>query len=299
MPNSTYNETDPNVKTYGLKSYIGYPVRFAGVNIGSLCVVYVNEYIPGDEDLKILGILSVAIAQEEERQQVETELRTAKEKAEEMSRLKSSFLANMSHELRTPMHGILGMAEILNSQSTNNETKEMTDMILTSGRRLLNTLNMILTLARIEANKQEIRLKSIKLFQTVMHSVRLYTPMALEKNLSIKFVSISDDIEFLTDPQLFDSILNNLIDNAIKYTETGGISVYAGKEIRNGEESVVIKVEDTGIGITPENQQLVFDEFRQVSEGYDRAFEGAGLGAFNNQKVYRSFEWKYNFNKFG
>jgi PAS domain S-box-containing protein len=278
LTSSPYYNTDLNIKNCGIKSYMGHVIRAHEENRGALCVIYKRLYKPAQEDLSVLGILSSAVSQVEERLITELELIRAKENAEELNRLKTSFLANMSHELRTPMHGILGLTQVLREQLKDPKKIDMTEMIITSGKRLLNTLNMILTLSRIEANRQEIEFEKIALFSAIEQSVKLFFSMAKNKGLDLKFIPLSKELPFITDRQMFESVLNNLIDNAIKYTNKGSVIVSAKMELTDGDNWVVIKVRDTGIGISPENQKLIFEEFRQVSEGYNRAFEGTGLG---------------------
>lgn len=204
-------------------------------------------------------------------------LKEAKEKAEEMSKLKSSFLANMSHELRTPMTGIIGFADVLSSSLENPEQKEMADVIYKSGRRLTDTLNLILDLSRIEADKIEIKMKNVNLSGLAEESARLFDILAKEKNLKFE-TKIEENVFALLDEQLTEKILSNLIKNAIIYTVKGSVTVEAKKVIENGREFSVLKVTDTGIGIPKNQLNIIFEPFRQVSEGFSREFEGTGLG---------------------
>jgi PAS domain S-box-containing protein len=209
-----------------------------------------------------------------EKKKIIEELKTAKEKAEEMSNIKSSFLANMSHELRTPMMGILGNAEIISISTEDEEIKDMASAIYTSGRRLINTLNLILDLSRIEANKEGIDIEKLEVVSIINEVTEHFSSAAKQKNLSLNFNS---DVEILyssLDERLFREVLNNLINNAIKFTNIGGITISLTAEA----EKMIIKVYDTGIGIPLHNLGLIFEEFRQVSEGYGRSFEGTGLG---------------------
>ena len=204
-------------------------------------------------------------------------LKEAKEKAEEMSKLKSSFLANMSHELRTPMTGIIGFADVLSSSLENPEQKEMADVIYKSGRRLTDTLNLILDLSRIEDDKIEIKMKNVNLSGLAEESARLFDILAKEKNLKFE-TKIEENVFALLDEQLTEKILSNLIKNAIIYTVKGSVTVEAKKVIENGREFSVLKVTDTGIGIPKNQLNIIFEPFRQVSEGFSREFEGTGLG---------------------
>lgn len=212
------------------------------------------------------------------RKQIEKNLIEAKERAEEMSNLKTSFLANMSHELRTPLNGILGFAELLRSESNLTAIKEMSEIIYESGKRLLNTLNMILDLSRLESGIMEVKIKKNNVVKIVSDSVKLYKAEAARKNIYLKFSACKSEIEFETDEVILLNTLNNLINNAIKFTEIGGVEIRVDEESSGSNKVVVIKVTDTGIGISNENLKVIFDEFRQASEGWGRTFEGTGLG---------------------
>jgi PAS domain S-box-containing protein len=209
-----------------------------------------------------------------ERKTTEFALLEAKKKAEEMNNLKSSFLANMSHELRTPLNGILGFSELLVDSAIGDDQKLMAQTIHSSGRRLLNTLNLILNLSKIEANKQEINLQPVELNQIINNCIRLYEVYAVNKHITLRYDADVTPLTIVTDPQMLDSVLNNLISNAIKYTDHGSVTV----STRRINGSAVITVQDTGIGIPREQQTIIFEAFRQASEGYGRAFEGTGLG---------------------
>lgn len=210
----------------------------------------------------------------------EKDLKTAKEKAEEMNQLKSNFLANMSHELRTPMVAILGFSELLSANAKEQDVRDMSTMINNGGKRLMDTLNMILDLSRLESDKMEIRKSKIDLRNVIDEEIDLYTPTAEMKNLYLK-KEIKDGEYFLkTDEKLIRGILDNLINNAIKFTSKGGITLSLKTIVsETGEkESYEISVSDTGIGIPEKSRKIIFDEFRQASEGLNRSFEGTGLG---------------------
>ena len=213
-----------------------------------------------------------------ERKKMLGDLVNAKEKAEEMNRVKSYFFANMSHELRTPFVGIMGYTEILNSEIENEDHKKMLEGISDSSKRMLGTVNNILTLTKIEfdgivLNYKPVNLKNILdslsdeyLIQTAAKGLRLIVNNQIEKLI------------FNTDKHVFREILSNLLRNAVKFTETGTIEIQSELESKDEQKYLVIKVTDTGIGIPEDKQSIIFDEFRQVSEGISRLFEGTGLG---------------------
>ncbi|MHB8579450.1 MAG: sensor histidine kinase [Ignavibacteriaceae bacterium] len=202
------------------------------------------------------------------------ELIQAKEKAEEMNRLKSNFLANMSHELRTPLIGILGYAEFLESDLKDEELLQMVKIIKTSGQRLNKTLNNILDISKVESDTRQIHLKEQDLLIYLSEQIKLYKSEAEEKGLLLKFDTREEILNAYIDKDLFISIINNLLNNAIKYTKTGGITLTAKRD----ENNAVIVVRDTGIGVPKKLFETIFEPFRQASEGLSRKYEGTGLG---------------------
>ncbi len=213
-----------------------------------------------------------------DRMQSIFDLNSAKEKAEEMSRLKSSFLANMSHELRTPLIGIMGYADILKGELNNSDLFEMADTIYSSGSRLLETLNLILDLSRIEADRLPMDYKIFNAIESISQSIALFKVVADKKGLYLKLDTISAKLDVSLDERMFNEIINNLVNNAVKYTNKGGITITLTKDGNAESQWIKIKVIDTGIGIPKDSQEYIFDEFRQVSEGFSRSFEGTGLG---------------------
>ncbi len=213
-----------------------------------------------------------------ERKNTEHQLKIAKEQAEELSKIKSNFLANMSHELRTPLVGILGFAELLKEELQKEELKEMADRILTSGNRLMSTLNSVLDLSRIEANKVDLRIWPYRIAELVKSQVQLFEAVAERKNLYLKTIVEDETVCSEVDEQIFRQIINNLVNNALKYTLSGGIIVTVDSLYDGTNNYTRITVKDTGIGIPEESLGMIFQEFRQVSEGFSRHFEGTGLG---------------------
>ena len=212
-----------------------------------------------------------------ERKKFEEDLIIAKEKAEDMNRLKSSFLANMSHELRTPLVGILGYSEILSEEIKEPEHSKMVKDITNSGKRLLETLNSILDLSRIEANKFEITPTRFNLVDLVQEEVELYKRTAQVKNISLNVRMSRHELIVNSDKKIIQNTISHLINNAVKFTAEGGVTISLTTE-DNRNEFVIIKVTDTGIGIPEDSQDLIFEEFRQASEGLSRKYEGSGLG---------------------
>jgi PAS domain S-box-containing protein len=237
-------------------------------------VVYTTPIMKKNQLIGLRGL----VIDNTERKEFEKQIILAKEKAEEMNRLKSNFLANMSHELRTPMIGILGYSEILKTELETVELKDMAETIHLSARRLLGTLNQLLDLSRIESNKFEIKTEPLNINNELAGIIRSFEGAAGNKGLYLKFNAIDNGIHSILDRGIFEKIMNNLLNNAIKFTNTGGVTVEVKRGIKENTKCGIIKVMDTGIGIKKENQDIIFEEFRQVSEGLSRKYEGTGLG---------------------
>ena len=240
-------------------------------------VILNNVYI-GSKKMLLAVVRDIS-----EIKRYEEGLKSAIEKAEEMNRIKSNFLANMSHELRTPMTGILGFADILSKSLEDPEQKEMAEVIFRGGTRLTNTLNMILDLSKIEAEKIEVELNTTSLSEIINESVKLFEVAAEEKKLTIKS-EIKEELCANIDGKLLIQVLSNLIKNAVTYTKEGSIIVSLAKSIKDDDEYAEIRISDTGIGIPSDSLDLIFEPFRQVSEGWTRSFEGTGLGLTISKK---------------
>jgi len=195
-----------------------------------------------------------------------------------MNKIKSNFLANMSHELRTPLVGILGFAELLKEKLKGKPTTEMADRILTSANRLMDTLNLVLDLSRIEAKKVDFNLKPYRIPELIESQIQLFEAVAERKNLFLGLHVADQNVFANVDEQIFRQIINNLVNNALKYTYTGGVDISVDSIIEDSKPYIKISVKDSGIGIPEESLGLIFQEFRQVSEGFNRHFEGTGLG---------------------
>jgi len=213
-----------------------------------------------------------------DRKRMEEEVIRSKKVAEEANRLKSAFLANMSHELRTPLNGILGFSELMRESTSLEETHEMTQFIYESGQRLLRTLKMILDISRMEAGSFQPEYKKLDVLAILKKVLEHYSEEASNKNLQLKITQTQEQLLLDADEKFLEDVIENMVDNAIKFTDDGSVSLSARKELVDGANYVVIEVSDTGIGISKESQNKIFEEFRQESEGYGRTFEGTGLG---------------------
>jgi PAS domain S-box-containing protein len=211
------------------------------------------------------------------RKEIENKLLLAKEKVEELDKLKSSLLLNISHELRTPMNGILGFSTLLRDELKDEELKNMADIILKSGTRLMTTLNSIMELAQVESEKTLIHLEDTdigKLTSKIIESNNV-----LFETTDVEFTeNITEGLIARIDKNLFTNIIFHLVDNAIKFTKKGSISINVNKEEVGDTSFVVIQIKDTGIGISGKQLTYIFDAFRQGNEGVGRKYEGFGLG---------------------
>lgn len=220
------------------------------------------------------------------------EIKIAKAKAEETSRLKTNFLANMSHELRTPLVGILGCASMIEEDTKDHLTKELAGIINKSGQRLHETLNAILDLTRLETENLPVDLIPTNIVTMLKKSYDIFINEAKIKGLNLYLDIDEEEIFAFADANLLKSVITHLISNAIKYTDNGGVSLRAF----TNENKVIIKVVDTGIGIPDSYHDVIFEPFRQVSEGYNRQFEGSGLGLTLTKKYVQLMNGKIWFN---
>lgn len=217
-------------------------------------------------------------------------LKDAKDKAEEMSKLKSNFLANMSHELRTPMNGILGLSVILKELSgKNTEEYELSETINESAERLMNSINQLLEFSELENTNYNLKYVKFNLMDVIYELITTFKKKADKKKITVNLITSKPIIIVNLDKYALRKILVNIIDNAIKFTNPKGkIDIILYQD----EDLLVIKVLDTGIGIAPDQMEFIFDSFRQGSEGLVRKFEGSGLGLSITKKLVESMKGK-------
>jgi signal transduction histidine kinase/CheY-like chemotaxis protein len=213
-----------------------------------------------------------AVAEERER---------AREAAEAASRAKSQFLANMSHEIRTPMNGVLGLAEVLLDTPLSELQRRYLESLHHSGENLLDIINDILDLSKIEAGRLEVSVSDFALRRTVADIVASFRERAGRKGIDLdSFIDEGVPDVLRGDMVRLRQVLNNLVGNAIKFTERGHVAIEVAPAPRQDEEQhwLRVSVRDTGIGIAPEDQSLIFDAFAQADASHSRKYGGTGLG---------------------
>lgn len=219
----------------------------------------------------------------------ERELKSSKIKAEQANKAKSQFLANISHEIRTPLNGILGFAKLFLDEELKKEQKESINIIHESGQSLLSLINDILDLSKIEAGKFEIDEERFSLKELIENTLLITQPRAFEKGIALQY-DIDDSLNELppivSDPKKIRQIIFNLVGNAIKFTDRGGVAVGARVEPINGDElTLTVSVKDTGCGIPADKQEFIFEPFTQVDSTDTREHSGTGLGLNITKKL--------------
>ena len=260
------------------KVWLGVPLV---VNREAIGVIVVQNYKECDayneKDKQMLEFISGQISISIERKKAEEELKAALIKAQESDRLKSAFLANMSHEIRTPMNGILGFTNLLAEPDlTAAEKRGFIGIIQKSSERMLNTVNDLIDISKIETGQMPLVYSAINVTCQLQTLIDFFVLQAREKNLILKLnnkLSNDNDI-FSTDVTKFDSILTNLIKNAVKFTDSGTIEVGCSSD----GNFLQFYVSDTGIGIPKHRQEAVFKRFEQADITDSRALQGSGLG---------------------
>jgi signal transduction histidine kinase/CHASE3 domain sensor protein/FixJ family two-component response regulator len=236
----------------------------ASVQKGDKGIILVNGYVSDISDKK----------------QMQDALQEAKEAAVAANRAKSTFLATMSHEIRTPMNGMLGMLELLSLTKLDREQLSTLGIVRASSKSLLRAIDDILDFSKIEAGKLDIRPEVTSIKEVFEHVHDIYTGNASSKGLLMKR-SVDPHISpaVLIDPLRLRQILNNFVSNSLKFTSQGWIEIRAELIERvNGEDRIRFSVQDTGVGIAPENQQHLFEPFAQVDDDRARSAGGTGLG---------------------
>lgn len=260
------------------KCWLGVPIMIGRQAVGAMVVQsYKNKEAYDQGDVKLMKIITHELSLVIQKTKMIEELKAAKEKAEQSDRLKSAFLANMSHEIRTPMNGIIGFLNLLNKSDIEEKNrKKFLDIVNKSGERLLDTINDIIEISKIESGETELSVSVVNIKETLDYFYQFFKVQTDEKGLELKLSlkAVKKTTTVLTDKTKLESILTNLIKNAVKFTKHGSI------EIGNyfDGEYMVFYVKDTGSGIPANRIDAIFHRFVQADLSISRGHEGSGLG---------------------
>ena len=262
----------------GYQSLLAVPLLFEQKIMGALTIYRRETGSFAPEIVNLLQTFATQSVLAIQNARLFREIEDKSRQIEAANRHKSEFLANMSHELRTPLNAIIGFSEVLGERlfgELNEKQAEYTDDILSSGRHLLSLINEILDLSKVEAGRMELELATFDLPLAIDNARTFVRERATKHGINLD-VTVDERLgDFVGDERKIKQILLNLLSNAVKFTPEGG---RIGIKARQADGSVEISVSDTGIGIAPEDQPKIFEEFRQVGGDYAHKVEGTGLG---------------------
>ncbi|HYM51732.1 MAG TPA: ATP-binding protein [Candidatus Limnocylindrales bacterium] len=274
---------DPLPREHNWRAALALPMFLQSEFVGTVSIYFQDRRA---FDVTLMQVLQIVANQaavaldnarryERERQTIDI-LRRANLELQEADRMKSEFLTNMSHELRTPLNAIIGFSEILHTTPdlSSDERAEFSESIHQSGRNLLKLINDLLELTNIHAGRLELHPRPCLVAEAVDAALSENAAAATHKSLTIRS-EVARELEVVFDPRSLRHIVYNLVNNAVKFTPHQGSVIVTAVETAEG---TVVEVSDTGIGIKPEDQPRLFEEFRQLDGSTSRAFEGTGIG---------------------
>jgi signal transduction histidine kinase len=278
VPEDEYPEGREFSRRFGHRTTLAAPLLREGVPVGAILIRRMEVQPFSDQQITLLQSFADQAAIAIENVRLFTEIQDKTQQLEIANRHKSEFLANMSHELRTPLNAVIGFSEVLIERmfgEVNAKQEEYLNDILSSGKHLLSLINDILDLSKIEAGRMELEAQPFDLPSALDNALTLIRERAARHSIGLE-VHVDPRIgEVVADERKVKQVLLNLLSNAVKFTPEGG-KITMGAAL-NGD-AVAVSVADTGIGIAAEDQEAVFEEFRQVGDDYARKREGTGLG---------------------